>query len=364
VTILSVPDVFEIQVIDNAKIRFQTAGDGFVLPSVQSKPTQVLDGSWHHIAVTYDLDSVRFYVDGLVNDEIIRGVNETFDEPYQVSELLLGSTRSFPEDKREKWLDEFRLFNRARSSQEIVDSMNRTLRGSEIDETLLVYYDFNTDLGQPRLEVFDRSLYSRNLVLGEEEVGSKADETFERVAPKYVSTELPPIFESSPYVKIEHPFGHDQPSFRNISLPVAGQGPFSIEILTLPGLGILLKTPQGDKIETFPYSLDGNELVVSMLNPDVAPFETLFSYQVTSNSSVSPPQKFRVGLVRIYTPTPGGSGYALKCNGFSLFFYIIPFPSLRLLFSFLSFCLPNQLIKVTNLDSPKISCLRHQKADQ
>ncbi|MCL4509622.1 MAG: hypothetical protein M1470_00910 [Bacteroidetes bacterium] len=103
-------------------------------------------GNWYHIAATYDGHSIRIFVNGVeegaartsqpltVNStEPIFIDHHTWNNGYASSQRVGGL------------IDEFRLWDRPLSSDEIKSTMNSELTGA--DHGLLVYYNFN-DLAQ------------------------------------------------------------------------------------------------------------------------------------------------------------------------------------------------------------------------
>lgn len=86
--------------------------------------TEVSDEEWHHIAGSYDLKTLRLYVDGVLEAEGVHGGKPDFmDDP-----LMLGSGEIWP---FLGIIDDVGIFNQALSADDIKNIMNRGL-----DETL------------------------------------------------------------------------------------------------------------------------------------------------------------------------------------------------------------------------------------
>ncbi|KPA18019.1 Pentaxin, partial [Candidatus Magnetomorum sp. HK-1] len=99
------------------------------------------DGQWHHWACTFDSSSKAriIYKDGVLV------ANDTSSSNYLGSgNLLLGEYNGSVLQYNGE-LDELRIWSGVRTQTQIVDNMNATL--SEIDSSLLAYYQFNHSSG-------------------------------------------------------------------------------------------------------------------------------------------------------------------------------------------------------------------------
>lgn len=97
-------------------------------------------GDTVHIAGVKEGDSIRVYIDG-----ILRGINSCVDNPSStgslgIGEWIQGDSRHFP-----GIIDEVRLWNDARSPEELNQYMCQSLSGSEAN--LAAYYTFNEGYG-------------------------------------------------------------------------------------------------------------------------------------------------------------------------------------------------------------------------
>ncbi|NRB49174.1 MAG: LamG domain-containing protein [Saprospiraceae bacterium] len=98
--------------------------------------TTINDGEWHHVAMSYDGENWAIYVDGKAD-----GANgadpKTTDQNLKIGNL--------PEPHNGEYfdgtMDELRVWNVARTADEIVASMNTELTGKEAG--LVAYYNFN-----------------------------------------------------------------------------------------------------------------------------------------------------------------------------------------------------------------------------
>jgi len=110
--------------------------------------TMLNDNNWHHIAGTYNGTEVCIYVDGLMED--IQPASGSF-EPQ---EKYVGCTRGTHEHFN-GLLDDLRIWNIARTQQEIQDWMHQELTGSEAG--LISYWPFNEGSGDKTYDKTDNS---------------------------------------------------------------------------------------------------------------------------------------------------------------------------------------------------------------
>jgi hypothetical protein len=97
---------------------------------------------WHHVAGTYDGSRFILYVDG---NEAANVLQERIDRDEQHYDLNIGNhpflARPFDGD-----IDEVRIWNIARTREQIQNDMHWELSGSE--PGLVAYYKFNEGSGQ------------------------------------------------------------------------------------------------------------------------------------------------------------------------------------------------------------------------
>ncbi len=104
--------------------------------------TQVNDGAWHHIAVSYDGANAKIYIDGVMENSVAATgtlANSTFPVGIGTNSQNLG--RVFAGE-----MDEVRIWDITRTDAQINATMNIELVG---DETGLVsYYNFNQGISE------------------------------------------------------------------------------------------------------------------------------------------------------------------------------------------------------------------------
>jgi concanavalin A-like lectin/glucanase superfamily protein/VCBS repeat protein/type IX secretion system substrate protein len=96
------------------------------------------DDAWHHVAVTRDsiTNQIIFYTDGQVNGIFSAGSNADYHWP-----LGIGNDLRTPGIPFHGLIEEVRLWNVARTEQEIRENIHLTLTGSE--NGLISYWQFN-----------------------------------------------------------------------------------------------------------------------------------------------------------------------------------------------------------------------------
>ena len=104
--------------------------------------TSVTDGNWHHVAVTYDGANAKIYIDGSLESQSVGSANIS-NSTYTVS---LGENLQMTGRKYTGNMDEVRIWNTARTIDQINASKNCELQGNETG--LIAYYQFNQGVDQ------------------------------------------------------------------------------------------------------------------------------------------------------------------------------------------------------------------------
>ena len=110
----------------------------------------VAPNEWHHFAITYDGTSVHLYVDGINEDANSspmtwnRTLNTAGDDP-NAKYLIIGtnSLETTSAGSFEGFIDEFRVWDHARSSEAIVDNRGGFLLGNEPGLSIYLRMDEN-----------------------------------------------------------------------------------------------------------------------------------------------------------------------------------------------------------------------------
>ena len=102
--------------------------------------TIIADGEWHHVTIAYDGTVMRFYVDGILDINPTTAPLNITDQNLVLGKISLPDNTEFYRGS----LDEVRIWNTARTQNEIRENMHLTLKGTEAG--LIVYYQFNDDL--------------------------------------------------------------------------------------------------------------------------------------------------------------------------------------------------------------------------
>jgi Concanavalin A-like lectin/glucanases superfamily/Secretion system C-terminal sorting domain len=134
---------------------------------------------WTHIAATYDGSYIRLYVNG----EEVADKRVTFNIINYANNVIIGDSPGFPGRVFNGKIDEARIWNIARTSDEITKSMNEGL-GSVILSTetsgLIGYWSMDEGTDQ---QVSDKSSFGNHGVLG-------SSSSIEASDPNWVSSEV------------------------------------------------------------------------------------------------------------------------------------------------------------------------------
>lgn len=157
---LEVSDGYEIGLNSSSKIyaRFNHGSSGDALQVVSSS-NYPINGSWMHVAVTYDGSTIRLYVNGVqeaaLSASFTIGAN---DDPLVIGARLeaAGTGGGFFRGR----LDELRIWNLTRSQQQIRQYMCKKLTGGE--NGLAAYWPLDEESG---MIAYDRSGSKSDLVL-------------------------------------------------------------------------------------------------------------------------------------------------------------------------------------------------------
>jgi Concanavalin A-like lectin/glucanases superfamily/Secretion system C-terminal sorting domain/Ig-like domain CHU_C associated len=99
--------------------------------------SSVTDGNWHHIVGTLGGNSIKIYVDGVLENVVTTSgnINNTVDQ------VLIGNNPTFGPRHFNGNMEEVRIWNVARTTEQISASKNCELQGTETG--LVAYYKFN-----------------------------------------------------------------------------------------------------------------------------------------------------------------------------------------------------------------------------
>jgi len=98
-------------------------------------------GNWHHLVGTYDGSQFNLYVDGTLAASVSRSGSITVNNVDLTVGNRIALDRPFDGS-----IEEVRIWNRALTSQEVINNANQELSGSE--SGLVAYYKFNENTGQ------------------------------------------------------------------------------------------------------------------------------------------------------------------------------------------------------------------------
>src|SRR5688500_9166285 len=92
--------------------------------------TAIRRGEWHHVAATYDGTTWRLYVDGTLDGERVANAMPRADSVHAFALGTAMTSAGQPRGFLAGTLDEVRVWNLARSAEEIADAMTKTIVAS------------------------------------------------------------------------------------------------------------------------------------------------------------------------------------------------------------------------------------------
>ena len=134
----------------NNRYSLQLTGAGSIKTGIKidegwcegTSTVSIATGAWHHVALTYDGDVIRFYIDGQASGEtnVTDGaIDADNDDPLSIGANKAGDAGG------DNWfsgnIDEVRIWNDVRTVDEIRANMYKELSGSE--DNLVAYYKLN-----------------------------------------------------------------------------------------------------------------------------------------------------------------------------------------------------------------------------
>jgi len=132
---------------NNNNLRFLGSPDGEDFDSTDITDTELPDGEWCHIAMTFDKGTCRGYING----EHVGTSSVNFDSVYNNSGVNLWLGQSHYMDR---YLDgeirDARIWNTVRSEEEIADNKDKRLSGDE--DNLVGYWPMNEGEGTTAID--------------------------------------------------------------------------------------------------------------------------------------------------------------------------------------------------------------------
>ncbi len=110
--------------------------------------TAITRGEWHHVAATFDGAAWRLYLDGELDGEAEAAAMPRADSIHPLSIGTAIASDGVPHGFLQGAVDELRLWNHARSADEIVDGMYRTIA---MGDGLVARWSFDTGGVDPRV---------------------------------------------------------------------------------------------------------------------------------------------------------------------------------------------------------------------
>lgn len=131
----------------NGKLRAYFMPENYGGNSWNSAPGAAVPiGQWSHVAASYDGESLKFYLNGVLMEEQTTSGNMNWE--FDPVDFRFGTFYDDNEDVRYNGkLDEVRIWDTARSIEDIQADMCRKLEGDEAN--LIGYWSFNEGFGAP-----------------------------------------------------------------------------------------------------------------------------------------------------------------------------------------------------------------------
>ena len=134
---------FQYSLFSDSHFGITLCNDSTQLGSIHHSGNKISFNTWQHIAVTYDNGHILFYKNGQFISEktIAPQILCTNNTPLSIGRKILNDEMYF-----QGIIDEIRIWNIVRTSQEIAENWQKYLQGSEFG--LVLYMDFNEGDGQ------------------------------------------------------------------------------------------------------------------------------------------------------------------------------------------------------------------------
>lgn len=128
-------DSWRLHLNESGTVNFTASG---VAPTQEiNSTTSITDGNWHHIAATLGGDSIKIYVDGVLETQASASgiINNN------IHTVLIGNNPIYSGRHYTGHMDDIRIWNVTRSAEQINGSKNCELQGTETG--LVAYYKLN-----------------------------------------------------------------------------------------------------------------------------------------------------------------------------------------------------------------------------
>ncbi|MEI6091837.1 MAG: LamG domain-containing protein [bacterium] len=126
---------FQFSLDENGQLRWESSGPGLSIAGIGPK---INDNTWHHVAATSDGSFIRFYTDGVLQ-------NETAFSSGSMDRTIHIMSERVPNQFIPGEVDKTMIWNYARSVGEINSDMSVCLSGNETG--LLIYYRYEDGAG-------------------------------------------------------------------------------------------------------------------------------------------------------------------------------------------------------------------------
>jgi hypothetical protein len=129
-------DSWRLHLNDNGTLVF-SCNVGSSTSTDATSTTVITDGNWHHVAGTFDGTSLKLYIDGVLESQVAAtgSINNSSFPVY------IGNNSDYLVRFFNGNIDDVRIWNVARTAEQIIGSKNCELQGTE--SGLVSYFNFN-----------------------------------------------------------------------------------------------------------------------------------------------------------------------------------------------------------------------------
>lgn len=149
-------------IIDNNKNAFFTLKNASTTKSIASTTT-LLPGSWVHVAATWNADSMKIIINGVLeafqNSSVnVRNSAGGLNIGAQFTSNVNATVKNYPMNGN---IDELKIFNTALTLDQIRQQMSRHL--TSYPASLMLYYNFDQ---KPALTISDKTIFNNGTLTG------------------------------------------------------------------------------------------------------------------------------------------------------------------------------------------------------
>ncbi|WMI70230.1 LamG-like jellyroll fold domain-containing protein [Mangrovimonas sp. YM274] len=251
---------FTFNILGNNALRIEVGGGGV------NATTAVNDGLWHHVAVVFESfastnHSVKFYVDGNLDAE---GILDKYAYILSTGTNLKIGEKITGDKNFEGDMDEFRIWNRVLTQEELQSRMYRELCGDE--EGLVVYYPFSVGTPNGDNTVINEAINEADM----EDIGTLNDFALTGTSSNWVTGRPLVALEENTLSAMQEGVSYQWVNCNNASEAVSGateqsftpevSGTYAVEMTVETAEGTCVTTSECMEVEVTSLSVEDNVL--------------------------------------------------------------------------------------------------------